>query len=210
MTRIIVSALYSLNAKWQEAYPNEGSVFYQRVGRVYKMIPAENGRMVPYTLYHQAESRAVLDQVRGLSGRRRRRGRSYGLGFTRRGSASHWKSLMPRRLSPLEASFPVPEDFVILARRWRSDAIDTLLDFIWKGLDRLNERGYSFDADQENLEREISQLLAPEIRDAMSGEEPYYIEHSPFESETRQAAPAQPPEYDLGSFSEQTAVPSGR
>jgi len=105
---------------------------------------------------------------------------------------------MPRRLSPLEANFPVPGDFVVLATRWRSDAIDILLDFIWKGLDRLRARGYTFALDQENPEREISQFLAPEIRDGMSGEEPYYLEHGPFESETRKTAKAQPPQYDLG------------
>jgi len=105
---------------------------------------------------------------------------------------------MPRRQSPLEANFPVPGDFVTLATTWRDDAIDILLEFIWCGLDRLRSRGYTFAHEQENPEREITQLLAPEIREGMSGLEPYYLEHGPFESETRKAAPAQPPQYDLG------------
>jgi len=105
---------------------------------------------------------------------------------------------MPRRRSPLEANLPVPDDFVLLAKRWHNDAIDILLDFTWKGLDRLKAQGLIFDPQQENLEREITQLLEPEIREVMSGAEPYYLQHGPFESETRQPAPAQPPQYDLG------------
>lgn len=105
---------------------------------------------------------------------------------------------MPRRQSPLEVNFPVPEDFVNLAKSWRIDAINILLDFIWRGLDRLKAQGLTFDPDQENLEREITQLLEPEIRDVMTGLEPYYIQHGLFESQTRMPAPAQPPQYDLG------------
>jgi hypothetical protein len=105
---------------------------------------------------------------------------------------------MPRRRSPLEANLPVPDDFVKLAKLWRSDAVDILLDFIWRALDRLKLLGFQFDPKQENLEREITQLLEPEIREVMTGAEPYFIQHGPFESETRAPAPAQPPQYDLG------------
>ena len=31
----------------------------------------------------------------------------------------------------------------------------------------------------------------------MTGDEPFYVQHSPFERETMRAPPAQPPEYDL-------------
>ncbi len=105
---------------------------------------------------------------------------------------------MPRRKSPLEANMPVPDDFVLLAKRWRNDAIEILLDFIWRGLDQLRAQHLTFDANQVNPEREITQLLAPEIREVMSGAEPYYLEHGPFESETRKPPPAQPRQYDLG------------
>ena len=44
----------------------------------------------------------------------------------------------------------------------------------------------------------LTQLLAPEIRDAMTGAEPYYLEHGPYEDETRLTANAQPPAYDVG------------
>jgi hypothetical protein len=105
---------------------------------------------------------------------------------------------MSRRQSPLEANLPIPDDFVKLAKLWRNDAIDILLDFIWRALDCLKSQGLLFNPEQENLEREITQLLEPEIRDAMSGAEPYFIQHGPFESETRKPAPAQPPQYVLG------------
>lgn len=105
---------------------------------------------------------------------------------------------MPRRRSALEANLPVPGEFVSLAKRWRDDAIEILLGYIWQGLDALKSRGYSFDPDQENIERTITQLLVPEIRDVMSGAEPYYVEHGPYEDETRITANAQPPAYDLG------------
>ena len=105
---------------------------------------------------------------------------------------------MARRRSALESNFPAPQDFVALASRWRADAIEILLGYIWQGLDRLKAHGFRFDPDQENIERAITQLLAPEIRDAMTGAEPYYLEHSPYEDETRLTANAQPPAYDLG------------
>lgn len=50
---------------------------------------------------------------------------------------------------------------------------------------------------ERDLERSITQLLEPRIRDAMSGDEPYYIQHGPYERETMRKPPAQPPQYDL-------------
>lgn len=51
--------------------------------------------------------------------------------------------------------------------------------------------------DGQDLERSITQLLAPRIDRAMSGDEPFYIQHGPFERETMQPPPAQPPQYDI-------------
>src|ERR1039457_4224810 len=51
--------------------------------------------------------------------------------------------------------------------------------------------------DDRDLERSITQLLEPRIRDAMTGDEPYYIQHGSFERETMAPPPAQPPAYDL-------------
>jgi hypothetical protein len=51
--------------------------------------------------------------------------------------------------------------------------------------------------DNRDLERSITQLLEPRIRKAMSGDEPFYVQHGPYERETMQPSPAQPPQYDL-------------
>ena len=48
-----------------------------------------------------------------------------------------------------------------------------------------------------DLERSITQLLEPRISGAMTGFEPFYVQHGPFERETKLPSPAQPPEYDL-------------
>lgn len=104
---------------------------------------------------------------------------------------------MPRRQSPHEANLPVPGDFVALVSRLQSDAIDILLGYIWQGLDGLKARGYRYESDQEDIERTITEGLAQEIRDVMTGYEPYYLEHGPHEHETRSTANAQPPTYDL-------------
>lgn len=48
-----------------------------------------------------------------------------------------------------------------------------------------------------DLERSITQLLAPRIDRTMSGDEPFYVLHGPFERETMQPPPAQPPQYDI-------------
>jgi hypothetical protein len=90
----------------------------------------------------------------------------------------------------------VPSD---LARQWRPDAAAVLLDFVWKGYDSLRSNHFSqVDCSQptDNLERGITQLLAPWIRHHMSGDEPFSIEHGIFEEQTRQHR-GQPPAYDL-------------
>lgn len=51
--------------------------------------------------------------------------------------------------------------------------------------------------DGGDLERSITQLLEPRISAAMTGFEPFYVQHGPFERETKRPPPAQPPEYDL-------------
>jgi hypothetical protein len=70
-----------------------------------------------------------------------------------------------------------------------------MLEFVWRAYDvMVANKPY---VDNRDLERSITQLLEPRIRDAMSGDEPYYIQHGPFEHETMASPPAQPPAYDL-------------
>jgi hypothetical protein len=70
----------------------------------------------------------------------------------------------------------------------------------WGGYDTLvSEVLASIDITEadEELERTITQLLEPRIHQHLSGDEPYGIQHGPYEYATRQAAPAQPPQYDI-------------
>ena len=89
---------------------------------------------------------------------------------------------------------PNPE-FLALARSWMPDPAHVLLRFIWLAYEDM--RASSPHVDGRDLERSITQLLEPRVRDAMTGDEPFYVQHGPFERETMKAPPAQPPEYDL-------------
>ena len=89
---------------------------------------------------------------------------------------------------------PDPE-FLALARSWMQSPAQTLLGFIWLAYEDM--RAAPPRVDGRDLERSITQLLEPRIREAMTGDEPFYVQHGPFERETMKAPPAQPPEYDL-------------
>ena len=85
--------------------------------------------------------------------------------------------------------------FAPLARAWMQDPANSLLGFVWKAYDAmLLQRPL---VDPRDVERSITQLLEPRIRSLMTGYEPFYIQHSPFERETMASPPAQPPAYDL-------------
>ena len=85
--------------------------------------------------------------------------------------------------------------FIALARSWMQNPARQLLSFIWRAYE--NMRASPPHVDTKDLERSITQLLEPRVRDVMTGYEPFYIQHGPFERETMKAPPAQPPEYDL-------------
>lgn len=89
----------------------------------------------------------------------------------------------------------VDQNFIALAQAWMQNPADKLLGLIWSGYDRMRADDPVIDA--RDLERSITQLLEPRIRASMSGYEPFYVQHAPFERETMMPPPAQPPEYDL-------------
>ena len=92
----------------------------------------------------------------------------------------------------------MPDDFAGLVRRWRGDAIEILFGYVWRGFDSLlSDPQLKFDEDAENIERGITQCVCQRIRDAMQGKPPFYLEHHPFEDESRATAPAAPPAPDL-------------
>lgn len=90
---------------------------------------------------------------------------------------------------------PVDPAFVAKAAAWMKHPADTLLPLVWTAYGRMNHDRPMVDG--RDLERSISQLLEPRLRDAMSGFEPFYVQHGTFERETMAKPPAQPPEYDL-------------
>jgi len=87
------------------------------------------------------------------------------------------------------------QDFTQLAEAWCRNQSDILLDFIWQAYDQVKKDSPFVDC--RDLERSITQLLEPRIHRAMTGDEPFYVQHGPFERETMKAVPAQPPEYDI-------------
>jgi len=93
-----------------------------------------------------------------------------------------------------ETSIP-PRDFIALAGIWCHDQSAILLDFVWQAYDQMRQDNPFVDG--MDLERSITQLLEPRIHRVMSGDEPFYIQHGPFERETMKSPPAQPPQYDL-------------
>ena len=106
---------------------------------------------------------------------------------------------MNRRPTPLQANYPVPEDFVVMARRWRTDAIEIMLGYVWQGFDTLlEEENFDLGKAEESLERDISFLVCLKIKDAMDGKPPYCLVYSPPENEMRASAQAAPPTPDLG------------
>lgn len=105
-----------------------------------------------------------------------------------------------RRPTLSEVAWPNSGSFATLANEWATDATARLLEWVWTGYERLvADLGSSVDAarDAADLERDITQLLEPRVRDAMPDLVPFYVQHAVFERETRLPPPAQPPCYDL-------------
>ena len=85
--------------------------------------------------------------------------------------------------------------FVESALSWMQNPAHQFLGFIWLAYE--NMRASPANVDTKDLERSITQLLEPRVRENMTGDEPFYIQHGPYERETMKAQPAQPPQYDM-------------
>lgn len=90
---------------------------------------------------------------------------------------------------------PVDPAFVAQACAWLRTPSHSVLRFVWSGYDQMVLDQPVVDG--RDLERSITQLLEPRVRAAMTGFEPFYVQHGAFEHETMAAQPAQPPQYDL-------------
>lgn len=100
-------------------------------------------------------------------------------------SSAHWD-----RQAPV-----VDAAFISAATRWAKESEYTMLRYVWAGYDKLSAARPAINT--SDLERSITQHLEPMIRQVMSGDEPFYIQHGPYERETMLPPPAQPPAYDL-------------
>jgi hypothetical protein len=99
-----------------------------------------------------------------------------------------------------ERRWPNTPEFNTVLRDLKQAGSTRLLAIVWKAYDKFCAGELArIDCSQadEDLERNITQLLEPEMRKVMSGLEPFYVQHEPYEHESRKAAPAQPPQYDI-------------
>ena len=108
---------------------------------------------------------------------------------------------MPRRrLTISETRWPENAEFVSEAQKVMANIPALLLGYVWKGYDLLVEEVLSsidLFGRPEDVERDLTERLEIRIRRSMTGYEPFDIRHGVAERESRQAPPAQPPEYDL-------------
>lgn len=106
-------------------------------------------------------------------------------------------------ITPYDLRWPDTPEFTRVAAAYASEAIDRMLDVAWRGYELFTNDFLSHiniqQADAE-LERSITQSLEPCIRDCLSGDEPYDVQHGPYEYATRSPAPAQSPQYDIAFY----------
>lgn len=112
---------------------------------------------------------------------------------------------MPRKTRSktlLEDRYPATDDQLTrLAAEWVPRASQVILHAILSGLQLVNEevvQGVNIGQSDENLERQLTQLLTPRIRRSLTGDESYDVEHQVSEEATRRPPPAQPPTPDIG------------
>ena len=96
--------------------------------------------------------------------------------------------------------WPDTPEFNAVLRSWKAAGPVILLRLVWKGYDSFCGEASSqveFTLDDGDLERDITQLLEPKIREGMSGFEPFDVQHGPYEYESWLGSRAQPPQYDI-------------
>lgn len=104
---------------------------------------------------------------------------------------------MRSRPTPIQANYPVPRDFVSLAKCWRPDAIDILIGYVWQGFDKLAAEGFDVSQADENVEDDITYAAYCRIQDTMPPSSPYQVVHQPPELERKKSS-GRAPSSDLG------------
>lgn len=107
---------------------------------------------------------------------------------------------MVARQTYSERRWPDTPEFNSVLRNLKKGGSKRLLELIWNGYDAFCAECLSqvdFSEDDGDLERDITQLLEPKIREGMTGFEPFNVQHGPYEHESWLGSSAQPPEYDI-------------
>lgn len=105
-----------------------------------------------------------------------------------------------KRRTISESCWPDTPEFVTEAEKLIANVPKLLMGYVWNGYDLLVEQvsgQIDFSERPEDVERDLTERLEIRIRRSMTGYEPFEIRHGVAERESRQPAPAQPPEYDL-------------
>lgn len=106
---------------------------------------------------------------------------------------------MLRRRTISELRYLTPPS-PIFSEHWSRAFSTNLLGFVWRAYELLLKEvlsGIDCSKAEDDVERNITELLEPRIKKVMTGDEPFYVQHGPYERETRAPAPAQPPQYDI-------------
>ena len=103
---------------------------------------------------------------------------------------------MRKHFSPIQSNYPVPEEFVKLAKRWSPDAVEIILGYVWQGYDELREQ-FNVEQDEKKVEDDITFSLFCRIQDTKPSSSPYRVIHQPPEIE-QQAEKGLSPKSDLG------------
>ena len=103
---------------------------------------------------------------------------------------------MHRRRTIGEVRWPDTPDFMAVAEAWRARCSTYLVGLVWKAYDAILLSVLSqidLHNAEDDLERSITQFLEPEMRKAMSGDEPFSVQHGRYEHESRMPAPCSLP-----------------
>lgn len=103
---------------------------------------------------------------------------------------------MPSSKTPIQRNYPLPEDFVVLAKRFRPDAINIMLGYVWQGFDTLSSECFDVSQDDDHLEDEITYAAYCKIQN-ISAFSPFQVISHPTEREQR-ATKGSMPASDLG------------
>ncbi len=104
-----------------------------------------------------------------------------------------------RKKTLAEVAYP-SADLTVVARKWVAGSSQVMLNAIWEAYDLLIAEVLNLidlELAPDDLERSVTQFLEPRIHRALSGDEPFYVQHGAHEWETRLPPPAQPPLYDI-------------